>query len=164
VKIPIATLLTNATDYDSVPLTLTAVSASTNGVNVYTNSTFVYYNNTNNVADNFTYTVSDGEGGVATGTVYIGIVGGQTGQTNAPVSVDTNGVVTVTFAGVPGFPYVVQRSTNLETGTGWVPISTNTAPTNGLFQVIDDFSDLNGGVPVPPSTPPPSAFYELTAP
>jgi len=38
-----------------------------------------------------------------------------------------------------------------------VPISTNTAPANGLMQVVDNFQDL--GIPIPPV--PASAYYRL---
>jgi Bacterial Ig-like domain (group 3)/SprB repeat len=159
-KLKISDLLTNATDVDGDTLVLAAVSASTNGVTVRTNSTYVLYANTNNVADSFTYTVSDGQGGSTTGTVSVSIVAGAAGQS---VTINPGGVVTLNFAGVPGYNYVTLRSTNLSAGVGlgWVPISTNTAPGTGLFQVQDDFNDLNGGVPVPTSTPPTSAWYEL---
>jgi len=65
--------------------------------------------------------------------------------------------VTANFFGVPGFQYVVQRSTNLVTGAGWVPISTNTAPPDGLIQVQDTFQGL--GIPVPPVPSP--VYYRL---
>ena len=39
------------------------------------------------------------------------------------------GQMTVSFAGIPGYDYVVQRSSNL---VDWVFLVTNTAPTNGL--------------------------------
>jgi autotransporter-associated beta strand protein len=57
---------------------------------------------------------------------------------------------TVSFAGIPGFNYTAQRSTNL---VGWASLLTTNAPAGGLFQVIDNFSDLG----VVPS----SAYYRL---
>ena len=65
--------------------------------------------------------------------------------------------VTANFFGVPGFSYTVERSTNLTAGLGWVSISTNTVPANGLLQVIDNFQDL--GIPIPPV--PSGIFYRL---
>jgi len=50
---------------------------------------------------------------------------------------------------------VAQRATNLMPAV-WVPISTNVAPTNGIFQVIDNFGDLG--------VTPTNAFYQLLAP
>jgi len=50
--------------------------------------------------------------------------------------------------------YVVQRSTNLVSAAGWVPISTNAPATNGWVQVLDRFADLGG-------SPPAQAFYRV---
>jgi hypothetical protein len=80
------------------------------------------------------------------------------GQT-APNLVFGTATVTASFFGVPGYRYSVDRSTNLTPGVGlgWVPISTNTAPAGGAFQVTDTFQNL--GIPVPPL--PPAVFYRL---
>jgi len=163
-KIAITNLLTNATISGGHTLVLASVSSSTNGATVTTNSTYVLYTNSValNVDDSFTYTVMDANTGCSTpGTVLVQVVGGQTGQTNATV-VTTSTNATVTYFGVYGTEYVAQRSTNLNPGVGlgWVSISTNTAPTNGMFQVIDDFHDLNITVPPIPSP----AFYRLLTP
>lgn len=74
------------------------------------------------------------------------------GSTNATLHV-TKTNAAVTYLGVPGFQYVMQRSTNLASGS-WVSVSSNTVPTNGVLQVIDGFNDCGG-------TPPPAAFYKL---
>jgi hypothetical protein len=81
-----------------------------------------------------------------------------TGQTGVYLSVSSTNT-TANFFGWPGFRYAVDRSTNLAPGVGlgWVPISTNTAPTNGLILVPDAFVDL--GIPVPPG--PAAAYYRL---
>ena len=63
----------------------------------------------------------------------------------------SGGPATVTFGCIPGYTYVVQRTTNLMPTVVWVNISTNVAPANGLFKVIDGFSDL-GISPTKPST------------
>ena len=49
------------------------------------------------------------------------------------------------FAGIPGFSYTIERSTDLTT---WTPLQTVAAPDNGLFSFTD-----NDGLP--------SAFYRL---
>ena len=43
---------------------------------------------------------------------------------------------TLTFAGIPGYEYVLQFATNLTTSP-WFNLSTNPAGTNGLGTVID---------------------------
>ncbi|MGA2281222.1 MAG: leucine-rich repeat domain-containing protein [Verrucomicrobiota bacterium] len=166
-KIAISDLLTNVTFTEGDYITLVGVGTdglnllSTNGTTLFTNSTFILYTNsvTPNVNDSFNYIVSDALGQKSIGTVVL-IMSNMTtnivGQTS-PNLVITSTNVTATFFGVPGYQYTVERSTNLVQGLGWVPVSTNTAPANGVFQVIDNFQDL--GIPIPPV--PSSAYYRL---
>ena len=51
------------------------------------------------------------------------------------ISPPTNGVVNITFYGIPGTNYVVQTTTNLS--VPWWPLSTNTASTDGSLQFTD---------------------------
>ncbi|MSU58532.1 MAG: hypothetical protein EXS35_10200 [Pedosphaera sp.] len=72
VQIPIASLVGSATDADSDPLTLAGFdSATTNGITVISNSTYLAYSNSANVADQFNYTISDGHGGNTTAAVQL---------------------------------------------------------------------------------------------
>ncbi|MCX6902385.1 MAG: HYR domain-containing protein [Verrucomicrobia bacterium] len=85
ISIALAALLRNDTDPDGDPVTLTAVSArSQSGGFVTKGATFITYTPPAgfNSTDRFTYTVSDGQGGTATGAVYIN-VSSTTGQTTA---------------------------------------------------------------------------------
>jgi len=69
-----------------------------------------------------------------------------------------SGSVTTTWAGVVGDNYVVQRSTNLTQGVGWVDISTNNS-VPGVFSYTDTFPDIIGS---PATNPPPAqAYYRL---
>lgn len=162
--IKVSDLLTNATDVDRDTLTLAGFGsdgynrASTNGATVISNGNYLLYTNSvmPNVNDSFNYTVTDGFGGTNSGTVSVLVTANVPGQSNVQLQVSPTNV-TANFFGVPGFHYVVQRSTNLTVGAGWVPISTNTAPTNGLIQVLDNFQGL--GIPVPPVPSP--VFYRL---
>lgn len=147
-KIKLTDLATNATDVDADPLTVTGFSTSTNGITLTTDGVFQFYVNANLVNDQFTYTVNDGFGGSATGTITLVSQAFVTGQ-NATVTVGGS-TATVSFAGIPGFSYSVERSTNLVL---WAGIWTTNAPANGLFNYTDDFSDL-GVVPG-------SAYYRL---
>lgn len=148
VRISIADLLTNVTDVDTDAVSLTSTSTSTNGITLLNSSGFLLYQTTNNVNDQFTYTVNDANGGTATGNANIVVQPFVTGQ-NAAVTVSGSSA-TISFHGIPGYPYGVQRSTNL---TAWVTILTTNAPANGAFEWTDDFSDL-GVVPG-------SAYYRL---
>ncbi len=49
------------------------VSPSTGGATVSTSGDWVYYVHNGAVTDSFTYTISDGHGGTATGTVTVNI-------------------------------------------------------------------------------------------
>jgi hypothetical protein len=60
------------------------------------------------------------------------------------------GVAAVRFAGIPGFSYQIERSTNLE---DWVVLQMTNVPAGGVFEYEDHFSDLG-------STPG-SAYYRL---
>ncbi|HTR41576.1 MAG TPA: cadherin-like domain-containing protein, partial [Pseudomonadales bacterium] len=163
--IPVTNLLSNVTDVYGDPITLVGVGAdgvnllTTNGATLVNNGSYILYTNsvTPNVNDSFEYTVSDGQGGTNVGTVSIVVNNSNLfGQTSPQLAV-TGTNATVTFFGIPGYQYIVDRSTNLMTGSGWVPISTNTAPTDGVIKIMDDFRDL--GIPVPPLPSP--VFYRL---
>ncbi|MDW8308974.1 MAG: Ig-like domain-containing protein [Verrucomicrobiales bacterium] len=148
-KLKISDLLTNDTDPEADPFALTSLSLTTNNVTLQTNATHLFYTNPANVNDRFEYVVSDIYGGRATGTVFILLQTNLTGQATQ-ITPGSNGTVTTTFAGVPGYPYQVQRATNL-TFTGGLRLWNTNAPAHGLFRVFDDFSDLGA--------PPPAAWY-----
>jgi len=151
-RIAITNLMTNWSDTNGLPVSLTAINLhSTNQVILQTNSGYIYYpSNAPNVNDQITYTISDGYS-TNIGLVNIVIVPSTTGQVQG-ISV-SNGVARVKFSGLPGWAYNIQRSTNLLSLT-WVTLLTTNAPVGGLFQFTDTFSDLGGIVPV-------SAYYQL---
>jgi hypothetical protein len=148
-QIPIANLVAGASDPDGDPVTLSGVNlTTTNGVTLVTNGTTIFYSNPANSADSFSYTMTDGHGGSATGAVMI--AASTVGQFISPPNVNASSV-TLHFAGGPGLTYCLERSINLP--PDWVTISTNVVPANGIFDYIDDFHDLSG--------PPSSSFYRL---
>ena len=164
-EIALTDIATNWTDADGDPVELTAVNlTSTNGASVYpvgmttnldgsyviTNTAYLGYVPTADVADQLSYSVSDGQGGTNIGYINIVVVSSVTG-TNSITSITGGNPNGLTAYGIPGFTYITERSTNL---TDWVEISTNTAATNGVISVSDSFSDLGGSAPS-------SAFYRL---
>ncbi len=147
-QIPIAVLIASATDADGDVLILTDISpTSTNGMPVTANGGFIVYSNHVSMADQLSYTLSDGHGGSATGTVQI--IADPTGRFTA-VPASTGNPVELHFIGSPGWTYYLERSTNLP---AWLTIWTNIAPATGEFDYTDDFLDL--------SAPPERAFYRL---
>ena len=132
--IVITNLATNWNDVDGDSMVLTNVSSpSTNGGTVTCDSTNVYYHDINNVTDQFGYTISDGQGGTASGVVTVLMAQ----QAVSGGSVNSDGSVTLSFSGIPGNVYWVEATTDLTPPVVWMTIGTNTAGTNGLWQFTD---------------------------
>jgi len=147
-KIPIASLLANDTDGNLDTISLTSVDAtSTGGAAVSANSTYVFYvaNSAGN-GDTFKYYISDGNDGTANGTVTVNVVS-QGGIAQTPVVAD--GKAYISFAGIPGSAYDVQRAFAAE--GPYTTLRTMNAPADGLFLYVDD------------PAPSPSAYYRLLA-
>ncbi len=145
-KISVSDLLTNATDADGDTLTLNSLGTSTNGVTLVISSGYVQYANTNIVDDQFSYTVTDGFGG--TTSAVITLTAGSSSGVGGQVSTFTvtGGTASMSFAGIPGYKYNVQVSTDL---SSWSTLWTTNAPAGGLFQFTDG------------SAPTPTAYYRL---
>jgi hypothetical protein len=125
------------TDANGFPLTITGVTGQTNGI-VSTDGTNITYTATNTAAsatnDSFTYTVSDGYSGTASQTVSVAI------NTTSAAAKGFNmigtpqmigGYEVLTYAGIPGFNYALDWTTNLTPPIVWTPIMTNPASANG---------------------------------
>jgi autotransporter-associated beta strand protein len=136
--ISIADLLTHASDADGDLLTLYSVSAtSSNGGSIVTNETSVIYTPLDHAlgADSFSYVVSDGRGGFATGTIVIreAVLVSPTLQITRMV----DGSMQLLATGTPYGQYAIQAASVLD-GT-WTSLSTNVAGADGLII----YSDLN---------------------
>jgi len=150
-QIPFTTLAGNATDADGDPLTLAGIDlTTTNGVTLTTNGTAVSYSNHQTVNDQFSYLITDGQGGSTTGLVNIVNIGSTPMAQFSAVPVPNGTSVYLQFEGTPGWTYYLERSTNLP---DWRTIWTNIAPPGGLFDYTDNFQDL-GGLPA-------SSLYRL---
>jgi autotransporter-associated beta strand protein len=150
-EIPFALLTASATDPDGDSLSLANISLTTSsGVPLATNSDSISYSNIANSTDQFTYTLSDGHGAVASGTVNIVNIGSTPSAQFVGTPVPTGSSVLLHFSATPGWTYYLERSTDLAT---WTRISTIVAPANGVLDYTDNFPDLG--------SPPASAFYRL---
>ena len=136
---------------DGYPLVVAGVGASAQGASLATNASYIFYTPAagNNNGDSFSYTVADDHGGSATGTIQVSVVtpGGQIKAISA-----SGGTVTVQFAGIPGYTYVVRRATDAAFTQNVTTVLTTTAPEHGLFS----YTDLN-----PPN---PTAYYRMQTP
>jgi hypothetical protein len=135
---------------------ISAGPTSTNGGAVsLTSSNITYVPVTNFVGlDLFNYTVSDGRGGTATGGVLVTVAAASAPSLNivSGPEILADGHFHVGFAGIPGYSYTIQYSSNLDSPS-WTTITNLAAGTNGLF----DFED--------PTEPlPPTRYYRTTYP
>jgi hypothetical protein len=140
VGLPMVIAITNLAatwnDIDGDTVFLAAVSISTNGITVTnTGSTLVYFNS-NNVADEFTCTISDGVGGTNYQTVFITSIVPTDPTPLITGLVAVNGGITLNLSGASGYTYALAISTNLAAG-GWQFIATNALTTNGGWQFTD---------------------------
>jgi hypothetical protein len=146
-------LLAHASDPDSDPLAVSAVSAfSTNGGAVVLSAGVVNYTPVSGFVglDRFTFTVSDDRGGTATGNVLVTVIAGNAPSLNMLPPVYIPGAVQIRFAGIVGRTYSVQRAPAV-TGP-WTTIGTATVGPTGIASFNDD------------NPPPDSAFYRTAYP
>ena len=88
-------------------------------------------------SDAFTYTISDGHGGTAVGTVAVTVSASGAGKAPSPGGiVVANGKVTLTFRGVPHRTYQVQWTADLGT-PNWQDLGTTTAGRTGSMTYED---------------------------
>jgi hypothetical protein len=148
-NIPITNLLSHASDPDGGTLTLSTVGVSTNGVTPTIFGNYVMYYNVNNVADQFSYTVSDGQGGTASANVIVILNTTSLFSQSSPSINTTGGAPTLTFAGIPGYSYSIQRATDAGFTQNVTTVLTTNAPPSGVFHFTDA------------TAPSPQAFYRL---
>jgi hypothetical protein len=118
-----AKLLASSTDPDGDTLIISAAGpTSTNGGTVMLNATHIIYTPVNGFigVDRFTYTVSDGKGGTAMGTVIVGVYDSGQGFNRVTFTV-SGGQVHLVYAGIPGYTYTIQRTPTLAPPS-WAPI------------------------------------------
>ena len=88
-------------------------------------------------SDAFTYTINDGHGGTAVGTVAVTVSASGAGKAPSPGGiVVANGKVTLTFRGVPHRTYQVQWTADLGT-PNWQDLGTTTAGRTGSMTYED---------------------------
>ncbi|MCX6896741.1 MAG: autotransporter-associated beta strand repeat-containing protein [Verrucomicrobia bacterium] len=140
------------TDANGDTLTISAVTQGAHGTVAIANSTDVTFISSTVGADSFTYTVSDGKGGTAVGTVNVAVTAVVNQQT-PELSFNGSGNAVLVFWGVPGMTYTIQKSTDLSTWTDLTPtVTANDTSTQPYGQI--NFTDTGA-----PSGP--AGFYRL---
>jgi subtilisin-like proprotein convertase family protein len=146
-------LLSNDSDPDGDPITVTAVTAtSTNGGSVMLSGGYVTYTPLPAFTglDRYSYTISDGRGGLATTNVEILIVSKDLPSANQVVIIPVGAGFLIRFAGIPGVTYRLQRAPAVN--GPWTTLTTTVAPLHGIIDYLD-------------ANPPPGAgFYRTVSP
>lgn len=145
VVISLTKLLSQASDPDGDALSVTSLAwpAASGGPLRLESGTIVFYPSSPYFDGTRTFlaTITDARGGSVTGNVS---VTWQSSTSNGAGSMATNppkltllkdGKVNVSFHGIPGRSYVIQRSANL---ANWVNLATLTANATGVIQHIDN--------------------------
>lgn len=132
-----------AADVDGDAVTITAVSAPTNGTAVIVGGTNItYFSSNTGPGDSFTYTVSDAFGGSDTKTVTVTVyVPSNFNRLSVP-TVIAPGAVAINFLGLPGYNYALDWATNLaESPINWMAVVTNTAAGDGALSYTNTSSE-----------------------
>jgi hypothetical protein len=155
-KVSVAGLLANDTDPFNKVLTLVSAGpTSTNGGAVAVSDNWVFYTPlpgfTN--CDAFPYTIANGEGLQASGTVLVTVPANLCQSQNiAATNILGNGNILIQYRGIPGYTYTIQYTEDLGSLL-WMTLGTSTADATGSFAFTD--------------TPPPDApprFYRSAYP
>ena len=138
------TMYTNDMDGDTVVLERFTEPVK-HGV-VTTNATRLFYTPVSHENDNFHFYVTDGRGGKGDAHFYVWV----TNYVQNLEIVEINGSNSVSFYGVPGYEYIIQRSPDLKNGP-WSDIATQACSSSGLYQYMEE----------PPGSP---VFYRARTP
>jgi large repetitive protein len=141
-------VLTNDSDPDTDPLTITAVTSPDGTVVINPDGTLTFTPNTNfNGSTSISYTISDGNGGTATATVNVDVVPVNDPPTAAPIAPRSN--VDSATVSVP----VASNFTDLDGNTlsftaSGLPNGLSMDPTTGVISgtIAANASQPNGGV------------------
>jgi hypothetical protein len=139
VRINVADLTSNDTValYDTLSFTGVSSSSAAGGA-VFMESPWVYYTPpaSDPATDTFTYTVSDGHCGMATGTVTIQLKANNPQPANFGIAGVTNGILTLTCEGIPGWGYHLEWTDSLSP-PNWRVLTNQVADNFGLLQFTD---------------------------
>ncbi len=139
-KVRLSTLLASDSDADGDTLNITVSSVSASNATITVSGGWVFYTPpagfTN--ADSFTYTVNDGYGGSATGTVTVALQADNNPSQNLVITSLGNNMYQIDGNGIPGYTYRLQSSDTSSPFT-WQDLAGGslTADSTGKFQYID---------------------------
>jgi len=126
-------VLANDSDPDGNPLTIVSVTQGANGLVTTNGNGMVTYSPAMNFfgADHFTYTISNGQGGSATGMVSVTVT---PALKITSIARQFNGNILILFQGKPGSNYVMEGSTDF---LSWSNLGNLSEGNPGVFQYED---------------------------
>ena len=138
VKVRLTTLLANDSDADGDTLTPTVSSTSANGATITVNGGWVFYTPATGFtnADSFTYSITDGRGGSATGTVTVAIHVDNAPSQNLTITDLGGGSFLINGNGIVGYTYRLQASDTIAPFV-WQTLGSLTANGTGKFTYTD---------------------------
>jgi subtilisin-like proprotein convertase family protein len=138
VKVRLSTLLANASDADGDALNITVSSTSASNAAITVSGGWVFYTPPTGFtnADSFTYTVTDGHGGSATGTVTVAIQVDNAPSQNLVITPLGGNQYLINASGIPGYTYRLQYS-DVTGPFVWQDIESATADSTGKFSYTD---------------------------
>jgi fibronectin type 3 domain-containing protein len=145
-KIAITNLLALANKWADGTVALSSVNYSTaNFASLAADSTYIYVG-ASGANDSFQYTLTNQTacGETAIGYVTLIATNSAAGQNTAANIVVTPTNVVIQFAGIPGYSYTVQKST--DGMATWTSVLVTNAPATGLFQYVDTVLSGSGSV------------------
>jgi hypothetical protein len=144
-KISVPDLLAVCSDPDFGIPALQSVGPSVGGAKISTTTSYIFYLPSGNEDDSFPYTINDGHGGTATGTIHISTV--NPGGKVIAIKASNYPLGLLEVAGIPGYTYEIQRAT--DPAGPFVTVEIQQTPPGGTFTFVD------------PNPPPQVAFYLL---
>jgi hypothetical protein len=151
IRIPIANLLATYTAGDTARQLVSVGNGNAGTVPTYsvtppTASGYILLAPTHNNEEVFSYSMrrADTPDDTASSTITVTVTNAFSAVNSISNNV-TGGTVTITFAGIPGYNYVVERTGDL---LSWATVQTKTAPNGGVWTFTDP-------------TPPNPSFYRL---
>jgi autotransporter-associated beta strand protein len=151
--IAFSALTASGSDPDGDTLSVANFSpTTTNGIALSSDATSIIYSNNASGNDQFSYTLTDNHGATVSGVVKITNIAAPAAAQFSGATLTNGSSLVLTYSGNAGTTYFINRSTNLPV---WTSIYTNVAPTNGIYQFIDQFQDIGG--------PASAAFYRLNS-
>ena len=137
-SILVSDLATNWSDLDGDVVALADIGVSTNGIVLTNNAGTLLYSNSNDVADQFICTITDGWGGTNFQTVNISVTFPVNPTPNiSSITPNLDGSFTLQASGAPGLTYIFETTSDILPPIFWQPVATNTLGTNGVWQFTD---------------------------